>query len=257
MTELELLAIIKNEYSAILSTKLTGIYVHGSIAFGCFRWETSDIDFLVVVNEPLTQFEKESLIKVLLELNPDAPPKGFEMSIILESVCSPFVYPTPYELHFSNAYLEQFRSDLAVQCHSLNGTDKDLAAHITVTRAIGFPLCGKAINEVFSEVPHENYIDCLMYDIENAVDDIINSPVYFTLNLCRVLAYLRDCIVISKAQGGDWGMKHIPQHATLITAAMMAYTTGTEFIASEDELQKFAAYMLQEIHGLPEVITTR
>lgn len=257
MTEHDLLAIIKTKYSAILSDKLAGIYVHGSIAFGCFRWAISDIDFLIVVKEALTQFEKESLIKVLLELESAAPPNGFEMSVILESVCSPFVYPTPYELHFSNAYLERFRTDLAGQCRRLNGTDKDLAAHITVMRAVGFPLIGKAIDEVFAEVPRENYIDSLMYDIANAADDIISSPVYFTLNLCRVLAYLRDGIVLSKAQGGDWGEKHIPQYSTLITTAMMAYTNGIEFAAEEEELQNFAAYMLQEIHGLHESTATR
>ena len=45
-------------------------------------------------------------------------------------------------------------------------------------------------------------------------------------------------------------MKHLPQYVTLITAAMTAYTIGTEFIAAEDELQKFAAYMLQEIRRI-------
>ena len=59
MTEHELLAIIKREYSTILREKLVGIYVHGSIAFGCFNWARSDIDFLVVVNESLSQVEKE------------------------------------------------------------------------------------------------------------------------------------------------------------------------------------------------------
>ena len=247
MNEHELLAVIKTEYSAILSEKLTGIYIHGSIAFGCFSWERSDIDFLAVVKEPLTQYEKESLIKVLLKLGAEAPTKGFEMSVILESVCSPFVYPTPYELHFSNAYLERFKTDLAGQCRRLNGTDKDLAAHITVTRAVGIPLCGKAVDEVFSEVPRENYIDSLMYDIENALDDIADSPVYFTLNLCRVLAYLREGIVISKAQGGTWGAEHIPQYSTLINAALAAYSSSDEFSADNGELRNFAEYMLHEI----------
>lgn len=248
MKEQELLNIIKNEYSSILSSKLTGIYVHGSIAFGCFIWERSDIDFLVIVNEPLMQAEKESLIRVLLELESKAPPKGFEMSVVLESVCSPFIYPTPYELHFSNAYTEKFKNDLAGQCRRLNGTDKDLAAHITVTRSVGFPLCGEPINEVFGEVPREHFADSLMYDIESAADDIAHSPVYFTLNLCRVLAYLREGIVISKAQGGTWGAENCPQYGKLIDAALAAYIAGEEFTASSDELRNFAEYMLQEIH---------
>lgn len=247
MNEYELLNIIKTEYSYILSTKLVGIYVHGSIAFGCFVWERSDIDFLVVVNEPLTQAEKESLIRVLLELESKAPPKGFEMSVVPQSACSPFIYPTPYELHFSNSYIESYKADLAAQCRSLNGTDKDLAAHFTVTRAVGFPLCGKPVSAVFGEVPRENYIDSILYDIESAADEIIRDPIYFTLNLCRVQAYLTDGLILSKEQGGEWGAEHLPCYLELINNARAAYIAGCEFTATNDKLREFAADMLKRI----------
>ena len=39
---------IARSYAAILGDGLTGIYVHGSLAFGCFCWQTSDIDFIVI-----------------------------------------------------------------------------------------------------------------------------------------------------------------------------------------------------------------
>jgi len=247
MTERELLDIIKSEYSLILAGKLVGIYVHGSVAFGCFSWERSDIDFLVVISTPLTQEEKEALISVLLRLENSAPPKGFEMSVVLESVCNPFVYPTPYELHFSNSYIESYKADLAAQCRSLNGTDKDLAAHITVTRGVGFPLCGKPISEVFGEVPRVNYIDSILYDIESAENEIIHDPIYFTLNLCRVTAYLTDGLILSKEQGGKWGTEHLPCYAELINSAHDAYTEGCGFSASDGELRKFAEYMLTKI----------
>ena len=246
MTEHGLLNIIKDKYTAVLSHKLIGIYVHGSIAFGCFNRERSDIDFLVVVSSPLTQQEKESLIAVLLELNEYAPPKGFEMSVILGSVCKPFVYPTPYELHFSNAYLESYRADLAAQCGRMNGTDRDLAAHITVTREVGIPLCGKPIEEVFAAVPREAYTDSLIYDIENAAADISAEPIYFTLNLCRVLAYLTEGNVFSKRQGGEWGLTHLPRYAAPIRSALAAYNDG--FVFDEyDALQEFAEDMLTMI----------
>ncbi len=247
MPEHKLLSVIKGRYRAILSGKLTGIYVHGSIAFGCFAWHRSDIDFLVVVNEPLTQDEKEALINVLLELDGQTPSKGFEMSVILENVCSPFVYPTPYELHFSNFYIEKYKSDLPGQCRLMHGTDKDLAAHITVTRAAGFPLCGKPIGEVFAPVPRADYIDSLVYDVDNSAEEIASSPVYFTLNLCRVLTYLRNGIVISKEQGGRWGEEYIPQYASLIRGALASYMNGNKFVADIDELQDFAVFMLSEI----------
>jgi streptomycin 3"-adenylyltransferase len=40
---------IKENYVEVIQDNLVGIYVHGSIAFNCFRWENSDIDYIVVV----------------------------------------------------------------------------------------------------------------------------------------------------------------------------------------------------------------
>ena len=107
----EILSNIENSYKEILGDNLTGIYVHGSLAFGCFRWEKSDIDFLVVVKNSPSLTEKTAMMKVLLELDPYCPAKGLEMSVVLEDVCKNFTYPTPYELHFSNAYKEKCRRD--------------------------------------------------------------------------------------------------------------------------------------------------
>ncbi len=77
-----LLARVEDIYAEILGD-LVGIYVHGSLAFGCFQWERSDLDFIVVVEEPPALTEKEALIAALLCLTKAAPPKGLEMSVVL------------------------------------------------------------------------------------------------------------------------------------------------------------------------------
>lgn len=249
MTETEILQQIKLSYQRILKEKLMGIYIHGSIAFHCFHWEKSDIDFLVVVNQKLSLKEKEALIAVLLELDPQCPPKGLEMSVVLEQVCSPFEYPTPFELHFSNAYKERCRTDLKQYCLSMNGVDKDLAAHFTVVRNVGITLCGKDISEVFSDVPKENYLDSIKYDIENAIIDIEENPVYIILNLCRVLAYKKDGVVLSKEQGGTWGLENLPFALHLLIAkAENSYCKGVPFAADREEMNRFANDMLQRIN---------
>ena len=75
MRERILLEEITHRYQRILGQNFLGLYVHGSIAFGCFSWEKSDIDFLVVVATPLSLSEKEKLISVMLELDLIGPPK--------------------------------------------------------------------------------------------------------------------------------------------------------------------------------------
>ncbi|MBQ7982890.1 MAG: DUF4111 domain-containing protein [Clostridia bacterium] len=248
MTEWELLTCIKDRYAAILGGNLTGIYVHGSLAFDCFSWERSDIDFLVVVKTEPTLAQKTTLIRVLLDCDASAPQKGFEMSVVTEAVCRPFVYPTPYVLHYSNTYRDRYLADCEALCRTLHGTDPDLAAHITVTRAIGIVICGKPIDAVFGGVPAENYLDSIRCDIENAREDIHRDPVYIILNLCRVLAFVREGAILSKAGGGTWGLAHLPpEYRPPVQAAYDAYTAGTPFACTTAEADAFAAFLLRQI----------
>lgn len=208
-----------------------------------------DIDFLVVVNAPLAQGEKEALIRVLLELDGEAPPKGFEMSVVLRDACRPFRYPTPFELHFSNTHKARARADLSAYCRDMHGVDPDLAAHCTVIRRVGETLWGEPIATAFGEVPREAYVDSILGDVGDAARDIADNPVYITLNLCRVLAYLRDGQVLSKRQGGEWGLSHLPEeYHPLLRAALAAYG-GAAFPAGMP-LRPFAEELLRRIRLL-------
>lgn len=243
-----LLARIITDTKAILGDGLVGIYLHGSLAFGCFNWAKSDIDYLVVTDREPNPAQKEALIAAILALDADCPPKGIEMSVVLARDCRDFAYPTPYSLHYSNTYRDRYRADLPGTAAALHGLDPDLAAHFTVTRAVGIPLCGVPIAEVFAPVPGADYLDSIWRDIENAGQDIAGNPVYVILNLCRVLAYLREGSVLSKAQGGEWGMTHLPEDADLIRAALDAYGSDADFPPTDaSALSAFARTMLAQI----------
>ncbi|MGI5885675.1 MAG: DNA polymerase subunit beta, partial [Candidatus Spyradocola sp.] len=123
-----------------LGENLVGVYVHGSLAFGCFTWDRSDVDFLVVAREDLAHEDKMRLISALMALWPLCPPKGLEMSVALRRDLDPFAYPTPFVLHLSGAHLAACRADLAGYCRRMNGVDPDLAAHVTVLRQVGYAL---------------------------------------------------------------------------------------------------------------------
>lgn len=70
--------------------------------------------------------------------------------------------------------------------------DADLAAHIAVTYHRGIAVYGKAIREVFQPIDELFYIKSILYDVQNAATDIIETPMYISLNLCRVLFFLRE-----------------------------------------------------------------
>ena len=173
----------------ILQDNLVGIYLHGSAVMGCFNPRKSDIDLIIVVDRPLSDPVKKAYMDMVAGYNALGPAKGIEMSIVLRAVCRPFVYPTPFELHFSSGHLEWYKKDPDDYIRKMNGEDKDLAAHFTIIINRGRCVYGASIEDVFAEVPGSDYMDSIRYDIEEAPENITVYPMYLTLNLARVLAY--------------------------------------------------------------------
>jgi len=66
---------------AALEANLVGMYVRGSLAAGGFRPETSDLDLLVVTEEPVGEMEFASLAALHEELRKSADPWGRRIEI--------------------------------------------------------------------------------------------------------------------------------------------------------------------------------
>lgn len=235
----------------ILGNNLTGIYLHGSAVMGCFNEKKSDIDLLVVVNTTVPDEIKCQYMDMVVELNAYAPEKGIELSIVRKDVCNPFVYPTPFELHFSVSHLEWYKTNPSDYIDKMKGTDKDLAAHFTITYHKGKCLCGKEIKDVFSKVSKEFYFDSIWHDIKNAKEEISANPAYIILNLCRVLAYTEDELILSKKEGGNWGIDNVPEkYHQLILQALEEYSSGEPMQQDENCAYNYAAYMLDRIQEI-------
>ena len=241
-----------NEYvgrsTEILRDTLVGVYLHGSSVMGCFNPQKSDIDLIIVVNGEISDDTKREFMDMTVELNARAPRKGIEMSIVKRDVCAPFVYPTPYELHFSAGHLQNYEEDSGDYIRNMKGTDKDLAAHFTVIRTRGRCLYGAPIDEVFAEVPRRDYVDSILFDVKNSKEEIKEYTMYLTLNLARVAAYLEDGVVFSKKEGGEWGLKNLPsEFHPVIKDALREYTESAEVIYDTKRAEEYADYMLNRI----------
>ena len=232
----------------ILQDNLAGIYLHGSAVMGCFHWEKSDLDFLVVVNGPMTDRTKREYMDEVVRLDREGPAKGIEMSVVTRDACDPFVYPTPFLLHYSRMHTAWYGRDPEDYIRKMNGTDRDLAAHCTVIRSRGRCLYGLSVRDVFGEVPEQDYLDALRDDIAGAEEEITEKPMYLILNLARVLAYLKEKKVLSKQEGGIWGLENLPEeYRPLIAAALREYGDGADVSYDPDLARRYAAYILRQI----------
>ena len=214
------------KYRVILSDVMAGFYLHGSMTLGGFN-DGSDIDFLVVTGSEPSQTQKEAMIRLLLDLDGEAPEKGFEMSVVLLKDTLAPRHPIGYSLHFSNAHKKRAADDLSLYCSEMNGRDPDLAAHFTVAGLFGEELIGPPPGRVFAPVPRGDYIDSVISDVAGAMTDILRDPVYVTLNLCRAVAACEKGLVLSKQDGAVWGLSEMPnEYSPLIRAAAGLYLSG-------------------------------
>lgn len=242
---------IVDKSKMIFKEELTGIYLHGSLAMGCFNPKKSDIDLMIVIENNITDLQKLQFMNHVAELNKTAPSKGIELSIVKKEYCGKFIYPTPFELHFSNAHLQWFIDNPTDYIHKMKGTDKDLASHFTIVKKYGVVLYGEEIDNIFADVPRKDYIDSIWYDVEGAKEDILEEPVYVILNLCRVAAFIKNDLILSKKQGGEWALQNLSaQYHALISKALRSYMSETEMDLANMEAQKFADYMLQMIKDM-------
>lgn len=243
---------LQTHLQTLLTTRLVGCYLHGSLAMGCFNPTHGDLDLLIVTTQGLSVEIKQEIIAYLLQNS--LAPCPIEISFLVESAMHPFQHPLPYDLHYSEAWRTRYQAALAdsswIQWNEQH-YDSDLSTHITVILARGITLYGKAAQEALPTVPASAYARAIVGDFDDAYEGRASMPIYFILNACRVYAYLCEGAVFSKAEGAKWALQAMPIHFhSIIIQALEGYLGVHEHIFDNDALNIFAVYMREKIHNL-------
>jgi len=239
-------------FKQIVNENLIGIYLHGSLAMGCFNPARSDIDLLVVTQHGMSVETKRDIAQTLLACS--LSPAPVEISFLVLQDIHPFQHPLPFDLHYSESWRERYVQALADGTWQMWNDEKkrdhDLAAHITVTHARGIFLHGKPILDILPPVPPAFYAASIVGDFNDALAEREHMPIYFMLNACRVLAFLRERHIYSKDEGGMWGLQMLPGELHEVVAQALETYRGNLVDRPFDEaaLTQFAHYMQQNIH---------
>ena len=130
----------------------------------------------------------------------------------------------------------------------MKGEDKDLAAHFTIINHRGKCLYGASIKDTFADVPVQDYMDSIWNDIADAEEEIADNPMYLVLNLARVFAYLKERLVLSKKEGGEWALNNISEkYHSLIQNALIEYATDKNISYDMNLAKDYAGYMVKQI----------
>ena len=233
--------------SAALAEQLVGVYLHGSLAMGCFNPQRSDLDLLAITTDRMALATKRRIAEFLLACS--LRPQPIEISFLAQAQLAPWRHPTPFDLHYSEAWRVRYTKDLEAgtwqRWNDSEQRDPDLAAHVTVAYQRGICLAGAPIAGVFPSVPDQDYRASITADIQDSLASIAANPVYTILNCCRTLAYIREGHVLSKEEGGRWGKQALPgEFHGLVATALEAYRSDAGDPGFDPgALDTFAAYM--------------
>jgi predicted nucleotidyltransferase len=227
----------------ILGEDLSGVYLHGSLAMGCFNPALSDLDLLVLSERELTQDDVNFFSHMLHALSHQ--PYPIEMSVLSREKLSAGAHPFPYEYHFSEAWRGKEPDS------SPDKTDDDLAAHIVIARERGVTLYGEPARDALPQVPTDDYIDALLYDLDDTRRGIVKNPVYAVLNMCRVYWFLSRGAISSKDEAGEWAQSYLPEeHRSVVSKALRTYRGNGDVRFDRDSLEAFAAYVDEQVRAL-------
>ncbi|WP_139892362.1 aminoglycoside adenylyltransferase domain-containing protein [Bacillus sp. D386] len=219
-----------------LQDNFKGFYVHGSLAMDGFNPQSSEIDLIVVTENPLTFEAKKELVNYFLSNS--GKPFPIEVSFLNTDQLRNWQHPCPYDFHYSEYWREKYEEKADYYLNKADLKDSDLAAHITILHRRGICLEGPPIEEVFPLVPQSDYLSSVMEDYRECLANLEKDPKYCVLNMVRVYWYVKAGIITSKQEAGQWAINTLPK---MVAETVQKVMDGNR--PEEKELQEFKEYI--------------
>lgn len=208
------------ELQAVLGARLTGLYLHGSLAGGDFNPHRSDVDFLVATRGPLDGAQ----VAELASLHKRLCAAGSRWAAELEGSYFPLAALRRYDPADACYPHVERHGALRVEQH-----ESDWILQMHVLREHGVALFGPAPDTLIAPINPD--------DLRRASRDILHVwwlpqledthrlqasgyQTYAILTMCRILYTVAHGAVVSKTVAARWLQVQAPQWAPLVAAAL-------------------------------------
>ena len=234
----------------IFGDALASLYLHGSLAMGCFNPRYSDVDLLVIASRAPTPQQLDAFARATLDVS--GSPAPVDVSVVRADDLEPFVHPMPYDFHFS----EDSRADIERACASGSdgppvdrSRDRDLAAHVAMSIARGVALAGSDLRALTTGVPIADWIDAIVSDVDEVRGVRRGAdPVYAVLNCCRAFRFLLDTMMSSKLEGGTWAIDVVPaEHVPTVRRVVDACAGDRSSVVWDAEIDACVDWIAERI----------
>jgi predicted nucleotidyltransferase len=189
-----------------LGEAVAGVILHGSLSLDDYLPGRSDIDLLVVAQDPLTDAQLAALTEALAGHRPRAP-DPVDLRLVTRQVAASPTPAPPME-----AYLRLTPSSGVRVEERRHPGERDLAVELSVCRAHGRSLLGAAPANLIEEVPAEWVVaagDAQLADWQ-AIGDEPPYAELTVLTACRAWRFAEEGRHCSKAAAAEWALRRDP-----------------------------------------------
>jgi hypothetical protein len=184
-----------------LGNQAVAVILHGSLTLGDFRPGRSDVDLLVVVEQPLAAEAVRVLQEAIQPLRAVAPTR-VDLRIVTREVAAA---PTPAPA--MDAYLT-FGPGQPIIVETRVAEEPDLVVEFSMVRSHGRSLVGADPRTIISPVPRTWVVevgDRQLAAWERLADDVAHAEL-MVLTTCRIWRFYAEGVYCSKSQAGSWAL---------------------------------------------------
>jgi hypothetical protein len=235
------------QMQAVLGQKLVGVYLYGSLVWGDFDRESSDIDLVVATSSDIDAQEFSNL---------DTMQLGF--------IDKHTYWDGRIEIAYvSTATLQTFKSQnskIAVispgEPFHIKETDPGWLMNWYMVQEQGRTLFGPAPATLIDPISKQEFIRTVKQHVARWGEWIYDShsrpsQAYAILTMCRALYTCTHGVQVSKRKAAEWAAQQLPQWSGLIKSALLwraAWRDDTvDHAATFPETLRFVQFMIAQI----------
>lgn len=201
----------------VLNQKLVGVYLYGSLVWGDFDYESSDIDVLVALSSAIDDKDFSDLQQMQHDLIEMYKQWDGRIEIAYVSVAA---------LQTFKSYVSEIAIISPGEPFHIKEAGKDWLINWYMVQERGLTLFGPAPTTLIDAISKEEFIHAVKQQTKDWADWIYYmhhrpGQAYAIFTMCRALYAYKNAEQVSKRQAALWVMQKLPQWSRLIESAFL------------------------------------
>jgi hypothetical protein len=243
----ELLESLLAQMQEILSEKLVGLYLYGSLVTGDFDPDISDVDLLAATSHDIDEREFSALKQMQDDIVLDHP----EWTDCLE-----IAYVSRHALKTFKTHTSTIAVINPDEQSPIKDAGRDYLINWYTVREKGRTLFGPPPDTIIEPISQEEFIQAVKEYARawrERIDDAHSRPwqAYAILTLCRALYSCAQGEQVSKLQAAVWAAKEWPEWSSTIQNALVWRRAWREEDVSSDatlpETRRFVNFVIDQV----------